>query len=542
MYSQWISFTDKASGFRVEFKDGDETQTQCRDKALQILQKPENCLSYRFELCVPSNRNNGFVISVRAVPATVNYLNDDVRLSSSDVSSMLVQQLPVISYKMPPYCSELSDLYPCGAVTFSDTPILREQYKKALIDGFRLLMFKFRVLKDCTYEEVRTFLQETKRASGNVRRFPNLPVHSGREMTEPSENIPTGTYMFSKYGCSFSLFNTYMPQCPAYLQKFFSLAMATSSWKSYRSGWEAFFCFNAHIGSSFTLPASAPILIKFVLYLAHWRKLKIESIRSYLSHVKMLHKGNKCNTSQFSDFHLGMTLQGIENWQCCLNLPGLVRNVFSFEVLQVWGHALFSSNLARFNKILIWAVSLLAFWTASRMGELLQNNSAIDLIRCITWGKIKIITDTHYTIFYAVPKCSETPQGTVVDIYKFSDQNYCPIFNLDVLYKACRKMGRGKNYDAAFLMDNGDYFSTSKMNHFLKLYLKPFFSNLSCNYTCHSFRAALPSFMASHPEIFSVNDIKDTCRWKSDTVHRYTRLHGIAQNRVLKRVYSNISK
>ncbi len=510
---------------------------------MQILSQPESKLSYRFELVVPANKNNGFIISVRAVPAAASHLNDDIRLSTSDVASMLVLQMPVITYKMPTNCSELVDLYPCAVVTFSDNPISRSQYKQALIDGFRLLMFKFRVLRDNSYEEVKLFLKETKRPSGNARRFPEVPKNFGRDMSEPNENIPTGTYTFSKYGCNFGLFRTYMPQCPPYLQKFFSLALATNSWKSYRTGWEAYFSFNSHIGSSFILPASAPILIKFVLYLAHWRKLKIDSIRSYLSHVKMLHKGNRCNTSQFGDFQLGMTLQGIENWQNCLNLPGLVRNVFTFEVLQVWGHAIFISNLSEYMKKLIWAVSLIAFWTASRMGELLENNnSAIDLIRCITWGKIKKISNDHYTLFYAVPKFSENSQGTIIDIFKFDDKTYCPIFNLNVFYTTCRKLGRGQNSDVAFMMDDGNAFSTSKMNYYLKLYLKPFFPDIICNYTCHSFRGALPSYMASNPHIFSETDIKDSCRWKSETVRRYTRLHGITQNRVLKRVYSNISK
>lgn len=50
-------------------------------------------------------------------------------------------------------------------------------------------------------------------------------------------------------------------------------------------------------------------------------------------------------------------------------------------------------------------VSLVAFWTASRLGELIcTEQCSIDFIRVITWSKLNIISDSHYTLFIALPK------------------------------------------------------------------------------------------------------------------------------------------
>jgi hypothetical protein len=52
---------------------------------------------------------------------------------------------------------------------------------------------------------------------------------------------------------------------------------------------------------------------------------------------------------------------------------------------------------------------------------------------------------------------------------------------------------------------------------FLNKWLSKYFANISC----HSFRNAIPSLLADHPEIISDESVKNWGRWKSNAFETY---------------------
>jgi hypothetical protein len=405
-------------------------------------------------------------------------------------------------------------------------------------DGFPALMHKFRTFYDPTLQEIYEYIGNTKAKSGNTLRFPNMSGAYKDKIDNVEFDETTGTFRYSKYGPKFNLWS-FAPRVYKPIRSMVCLSLATSSWYGYKTGWTSWSDCIQHLGYRVSLPATVTMLLDYINYLHNWRKVKVGTIRSYLTALKKLHRLNHCSVVQFDHPDIEMFLKGLSNHEALNNIPGQMRNVMTFEVLKLWGCALQRSQLTFKDKLVFWTVSLLAFWSSARMGELLEKEqNSIDVIRVITWEKIKPLQETDLTIFLAVPKTSEQPEGVVVDIFSFEDKRYCAVDHLHKLYRLCREQGLGKPADCVFKLFSGDILTTSKMNYHLKKLLKPFLPEGQCSYSCHSFRAGLPSFMASLPDVFTEQDIQVTCRWKSEACRRYTRLHGIAQRRVMEKIHA----
>ena len=68
-----------------------------------------------------------------------------------------------------------------------------------------------------------------------------------------------------------------------------------------------------------------------------------------------------------------------------------------------------------------------------------------------------------------------------------------------------------------------DFISKSHNSKFLDKHVPPNFGK----FLCHSFRAGLPSAMATKPNLLTQEEIMEVGRWSSEAFLRYTRLYGL---------------
>lgn len=146
------------------------------------------------------------------------------------------------------------------------------------------------------------------------------------------------------------------------------------------------------------------------------------------------------------------------------------------------------------------------------------------------------------TIFFAIPKTSLIKEGVVLDLFRFEDARYCPVEHVHKLYRLCKRQGLGNKHNYVFQLDSGKMLTMSIMNFYLETLLPALLPDTTSKYSCHSFRAGLPSLMASMPEEFDEEDIQITGRWAGVTTRRYTRVHGIAQSNVMRRIHAVLRK
>ena len=76
------------------------------------------------------------------------------------------------------------------------------------------------------------------------------------------------------------------------------------------------------------------------------------------------------------------------------------------------------------------------------------------------------------------------------------------------------------------------FLTNERMNKYLKFFLQCSIGADAVNYSCKSFRAALPSALAACPSIADNVPILRWGRWSSKAFERYTRLNHIAKQEI----------
>ena len=348
MFTRWCSIK-KLCLAKSNYLHHDVFTMEAAFDALNKTLEPLIDVCFRFALTVNKRGNTGFELMCLALPASENHLNDDQRLSGSSVSGMVLDSTYLISPILTDEedCSDLKQVLPCAPILFTNSALSLDDYKKIVRDTFTAIMIKFKIFQDLSYEEAVQAVQSNK-VSGVVQRY-KPPSSLTKNQSAPGFQGRT----LSKFGASFDL-KSYAPFLPTYLMCFISIHLATSTWASYRTSWTSFFDFVQHQGLKVSLPVSTQILHSYVNFLSQWKKLRVSTIKSYLSGLKKLHILNYRSTICFDDQILYGYLKGIEHFEACQNEAFLQRNVITFPVLKIWGHSIFTSDLSLFDQHVLW--------------------------------------------------------------------------------------------------------------------------------------------------------------------------------------------
>jgi len=86
-----------------------------------------------------------------------------------------------------------------------------------------------------------------------------------------------------------------------------------------------------------------------------------------------------------------------------------------------------------------------------------------------------------------------------------------------------------------FTFENGKFLTLKKMNKFIVFFLQATIGNEAKNYSCKSFRAALPSALAALPALGNKVAIKRWGRWTSKAFEKYTRLNHKAKKAIFRK-------
>jgi len=270
------------------------------------------------------------------------------------------------------------------------------------------------------------------------------------------------------------------------------------------------------------IPIVWPVPIETIRSFVFWcllnEKLKPNTVKSYLSSIRFAHELKNSNPAPFEkDLIIKMALTGAEN----LNLYHVdnkpVRRSIDINAIYVIGHRISNLDWSKESKQLVWTVSLLAFFSGARMGELLPSCQNYDPFATLCWSNVKFLDNGEIVIFLPSTKTNSS-KGEFVDIFPFSDQFCCPV--------AAFKIWKNLNLQnimlnkPVFCFKNGNTFTPKKMNEFLGVILKDL-CGPNDKISCHSFKSAVPTVLSNYPDKSSLEEIKDWGRWKSDSAKLY---------------------
>ncbi len=310
-------------------------------------------------------------------------------------------------------------------------------------------------------------------------------------------------------------------------------AYAEATWKKIASALNTYRKFCTCKNVSFELPIDADKMSGFVSWAALELKITPESITSYVSSIKLIHKLKGLPTEGCSSFLCKTLIRGAQNLQFYKKESKEPKKVMTIPLLRIMGHELANCAWTDHAKDVVWATYTVAFMGSFRLGEILaKNEKTFNPLESLMWKDVKFMKDDSIQIHIKVPK-TRTAKGEYISLFPFPFHGCCPVAALKRLKLFAISSG---NIDKpVFCFASGKLLTKAKLNALIQLHLSPHIGNESRFYSCKSFRAALPSALAANPHLANDVTIKKWERWSSKAFERYTRLSHSAKRKLFSK-------
>lgn len=498
----------------------------------KLFQAHPNSLSIRFEVTFPVDNPHTPQLAVRMVPRSqtdMEKYDTEIDMASMPVSYiglMAVQAIGLNSSDGTPF-----SIYP---TYFTEEPVTMVHYKKKL----ESCLGHIKALIISHYDhDISSYKKAVKRGkTSNSYRFDTLVKSNKRKATSPVPESAPGIYKHSKFGANFDL-TLYTNYIPLHLIDVISMALATTTWSSYRTGWKTFFDYLARIGAILEIPFPPERLVGFITYCSRTKSLAPSTVQNYLTGLKNLQDLHNVQSDNFQQPLVRIVKKGFANIHKCKLIPAIQRSVITWPILKIFREEVFNLEISHLDQQTIWTAALIGFWGSTRMGEILQGSYGFDKLRVLSWDRISEEDSSHIMIFLALPKVAKRELGEIVDLYNFPVLDMCPIYNLHVLHTMQAERREVLPSHPVFTLTNGKLLTMYKMNNILASTLDVCFPGIG-HFTCHGFRSGLPSIMGAFPQYFDEQTIRDQGRWVSEACRVYTRIHGIGYKDVHKKLVS----
>jgi hypothetical protein len=304
-------------------------------------------------------------------------------------------------------------------------------------------------------------------------------------------------------------------------------AYADATWNKIFSAFNCFqkFCCEKNFDCSF--PVNEYTLGSFINWATFERNISPSTISAYMSHIKLLHKLQGYTTIGCDSFLCKTQVKGAQNLQFYKQNYSHTKKVMTLPLLRILGHELANCNWSDHSKLVVWTTYTVAFMGSFRLGEILPKSEfSFNKHETLLWKDVKFLKDGSIQIHNKIPK-TRTKNGEVVSLFPFPHFGCCPIAAISKL----KSFSFDPN-EPVFKFENGKFLTRAKLNNLILKHLFPHIGNEANFYSSRSFRAALPSALASHPRMSNDTTIKRWGRWNSKAFERYTRLSHRAKEKL----------
>jgi hypothetical protein len=259
-----------------------------------------------------------------------------------------------------------------------------------------------------------------------------------------------------------------------------------------------------------------------------------DSVKVYLSDLKLAHKLRDIQIDWSNDFFINSMLKGAKNLSLYKSIFKPARFVMSFHLLKILGHEIAICHWDSYTKALYWAACCIAFFGSFRLSEILPAGSSPFCIETLTWDRVTFTNRRSAIINIRFPKAVRKPQGDFVDIFEIPGKSCCPFAALKKLHDL--RQHNSKTSLPVFSFFDGKPLSPKIFVETIKGFLSKHIGANAENITGHSFRAAIPAALANCPSLASDHEIMIWGRWSSEAYRSYTRLKHEAKLSIFKKI------
>ena len=259
----------------------------------------------------------------------------------------------------------------------------------------------------------------------------------------------------------------------------------------------------------YELPVKKEYTRAFVTWAISKKNLKSSTVKAYISSLSVAHALGNIESPNFSlDWCTKLVLKGAKNYSDSNVATRPTRLPMNLDLLTVLGHRINELEWSGYAKQVFWTASTTSFFSSCRMGEILAPiENGFQPGVTLMWENI--VFSSNYDVLTFVPYTKSSGfEGKIIDLYPIEGSKFCPSASLRRLKKLAIAEGVWKSDNPVFTFKSGKFLTKQKVNLWLSKILNDFTDDNHI-ITGHSFRAAIPSILASHPNKSSVNSIKE---------------------------------
>jgi hypothetical protein len=320
------------------------------------------------------------------------------------------------------------------------------------------------------------------------------------------------------------------------------MSLADSTWKKYNTGFHALLDFEKFDTENIEWPLTIETWRRFTVWCITVRKIASSTVKSYFTSIILGHSlQNLPCQNPFDDRIICMSLNGAKISADLYNPKKSVRRVMTFSTLLILSHRIANSDWDTLSKQVCWTACTLAFYASLRLGEVLSPYcDKFDVHTTLIWKNVKFLNYNEILLFLPYTKTSKCA-GDFVDVFPTDDVT-CPSRALRKLMSVQIERNVFDLQKPVFMFASGKLLTVRHFNQILKDLLQDIYVPGENQITAHSFRAGLPSFLNTLPDVFSKQEIQQQGRWSSDSYKVYLRLHRDNRRMLFRKVNSALAK
>ena len=308
------------------------------------------------------------------------------------------------------------------------------------------------------------------------------------------------------------------------MSRLIMFSKAENTWQKHIAAWNLLNTYSCTVCYTNCWPLDIFHARNFTVWALTVKNLQPSTVRSYLYSIRIGHSLNGIDCQNFvRDDIIKMTLAGAENVLALEKHSVDSRPPMTLNCLLILGHRISEQNWKLDSKQVVWTVFLICFFTSCRMGELVSPSvNSFDPSTTLLWKHVTI-SEKCAKIFVPYTK-TKGFKGHLLEMFPFHIDSCCPLSALQNWKELAVEKGIYSRNLPVFSFISGKLLTTAKLNSILGELLKDLGSEAKAKFSCHSFRAAIPSLISSHPDKSFVSDIKEWGEWDSPSYLLYTKL------------------
>ena len=209
------------------------------------------------------------------------------------------------------------------------------------------------------------------------------------------------------------------------------------------------------------------------------------------------------------------------------------RLALNLEALKIVSIVIRRKDWSKHDKNILWALFLVTYWGSIRVGDITSSKVNSTTAKCLLWNEVKFVKGNKLSVHILSPKSCAGNQGEIILIGRNPDRAYCPVSFMEKI-----KPKTESPTDPVFKFDSGKLITITIVNGVLREVSTEIGIPEGAGFSAHSLRAAQPTEMARHSDMFSQAEIRASGRWRSSAADRYVRAKADVSEQVGAKLYN----